>query len=50
MSIYGWFFGTWFFFDGFIFPDKELGFLTNPGHWIRVLDAASDPNFRGYMV
>jgi hypothetical protein len=35
-----WFFGTWFFADGFLFPVKELGFLTNPGHWVRVLDAA----------
>jgi hypothetical protein len=22
-----WFFGTWFFADGFLFPVKELGFL-----------------------
>jgi hypothetical protein len=35
-----WFFGTWFFADGFLFPVKELGFWTNPGHWVRVLDAA----------
>jgi hypothetical protein len=34
-----WFFGTWFFADGFLFPVKELGFWTNPGHWVRVLDA-----------
>jgi hypothetical protein len=40
MSIVGWFFGTWFFFDGFLFPVKELGLLTNPGHWVRVLDVA----------
>jgi hypothetical protein len=33
-----WFFGTWFFVDGFLFPVKELGFWTNPGHWVRVLD------------
>jgi hypothetical protein len=33
-----WFFGTWFFSDGFLFPIKELGFWTNPGHWVRVLD------------
>jgi hypothetical protein len=26
------------FFDGFLFPVKELGLLTNPGHWVRVLD------------
>jgi hypothetical protein len=35
-----WFFGTWFFADGFLFPVKELGFWTNPGHWVRVLDAS----------
>jgi hypothetical protein len=35
-----WFFGTWFFADGFLFPVKELGFWTNPGHWVRVLDSA----------
>jgi hypothetical protein len=34
------FFGTWFFADGFLFPVKDLGFWTNPGHWVRVLDAA----------
>jgi hypothetical protein len=28
------------FVDGFLFPIKELGLLTNPGHWVRVLDAA----------
>jgi hypothetical protein len=28
------------FSDGFLFPVKELGFWTNPGHWVRVLDAA----------
>jgi hypothetical protein len=38
VSIYGRFFDTWFFTDGFLFPIKELGFLTNIGHWIRVLD------------
>jgi hypothetical protein len=27
-----------FFFDGFLFPVKELRLLTNPGHWVRVLD------------
>jgi hypothetical protein len=36
----GGFFGTWFFADGFLFLVKELGFWTNPGHWVRVLDAA----------
>jgi hypothetical protein len=29
-----------FFVDGFLFPVKELGFWTNPVHWVRVLDAA----------
>jgi hypothetical protein len=29
-----------FFADGFLFPVKELGFWTNPGHWVRVLDVA----------
>jgi hypothetical protein len=29
-----------FFADGFLFPVKELGLLTNPGHWVRVLDVA----------
>jgi hypothetical protein len=36
--IFRWFFGTWFFADGFLFPVKELGFWTNSGHWVRVLD------------
>jgi hypothetical protein len=27
-----------FFVDGFLFLVKELGLLTNPGHWVRVLD------------
>jgi hypothetical protein len=26
------------FADGFLFPVKELGLLTNTGYWIRVLD------------
>jgi hypothetical protein len=26
------------FADGFLFPVKELGFWTNIGHWVRVLD------------
>jgi hypothetical protein len=38
VSSYGRFFGTWFFADGFLFSVKELGLLTNPVHWIRVLD------------
>jgi hypothetical protein len=29
-----------FFVDGFLFLVKELGLLTNPGHWVRVLDSA----------
>jgi hypothetical protein len=36
--IFRWFFSTWFFADGFLLPVKELGFLTNPGHWFRFLD------------
>jgi hypothetical protein len=28
------------FADGFLFLIKELGFWNNPGHWVRVLDAA----------
>ena len=28
------------FVDGFLFPVKELGLLTNPVHWVRVLDVA----------
>jgi hypothetical protein len=27
------------FADGFLFSVKELGLLTNLGHWVRVLDA-----------
>jgi hypothetical protein len=38
ISIVGRFFGTWFFVDDFLFPVKELGLLTNPVHWVRVLD------------
>jgi hypothetical protein len=26
------------FADGFLFSVKELGLLTNPGHWVRFLD------------
>jgi hypothetical protein len=26
------------FANGFLFSVKELGLLTNPGHWVRVLD------------
>jgi hypothetical protein len=32
------------FVDGFLFLVKELGLLTNPSYWIRVLDAT-----RSYM-
>jgi hypothetical protein len=28
------------FVNEFLFPIKELGLLTNPIHWVRVLDAA----------
>jgi hypothetical protein len=34
----GGFSGHGLFADGFLFPVKELGFWTNPGHWVRVLD------------
>jgi hypothetical protein len=34
----GGFLAHGFFADGFLFPVKELGLLTNPGHWVRVLD------------
>ena len=36
----GGFLAHGFFCDGFLFLVKELGFWTNPGHWVRVLDAA----------
>jgi hypothetical protein len=36
----GRFFGTWFFANVFLFPVKELRLLTNPSHWVMVLDAA----------
>jgi hypothetical protein len=36
--IFRWFFGTWFLSMVFLFPVKELGLWTNPGHWVRVLD------------
>jgi hypothetical protein len=32
------------FYDGFLFPVKELGLLTNPGHWVRVFNVV-----RSYM-
>jgi hypothetical protein len=28
------------FINVLLFPVKELGLLTNPGHWVRVLDAS----------
>ena len=34
----GYFSAHGFFADGFIFSIKELGLLTNPGHWVRVFD------------
>jgi hypothetical protein len=37
--VFRWFLGHMVFADGFLFPVKELGFWTNPGHWVRVLDA-----------
>jgi hypothetical protein len=36
----GGFFRHMVFSNGFLFPVKELGFWTNLGHWVRVLDAA----------
>jgi hypothetical protein len=39
VSIVGQFFGTWFFFNGFLFLVKELWLLTNPSHWVRVFYA-----------
>jgi hypothetical protein len=38
MSIVGQFFRHMVFSDGFLFSVKELGLLTNLGHWVRVLD------------
>ena len=38
--VFRWIFRHMVFADGFLFPVKELGFWTNPGHWVRVLDAA----------
>jgi hypothetical protein len=38
MSHFWAFFEHIVFVDGFLFPVKELGLLTNPGHWVRVLD------------
>jgi hypothetical protein len=37
-SVFGWFFWHMVFAYGFLFPIKELGLLTNLGHWIRVSD------------
>jgi hypothetical protein len=36
-----------FFAYGFLFPVKELGLLTNPSHWDRVLN---DVIFYMYIV
>ena len=33
-----WFSAHGFWPMVFLFPVKELGFWTNPGHWVRVLD------------
>jgi hypothetical protein len=38
-------FGHMVFADGFLFPVKKLGLLTNPSHWVRVLDAAGSYMF-----
>ena len=38
--VFRWFFRQMVFADGFLFSVKELGFWTNPVHWVRVLDAA----------
>jgi hypothetical protein len=38
--VFRWFFWHMVFADGFLFLVKELGFWTNPGHWVRVLDVA----------
>jgi hypothetical protein len=38
VSIVGSFFSTWFFTNGFLFSVKELGFLSNPSHWVMILD------------
>ena len=45
MFINGWLFQHMVFFDGFLFSVKELGLLTNPGHWVRVLDVV-----RSYII
>jgi hypothetical protein len=37
--VFRWFFRHMVFADGFLFLVKELGFWTNPGHWVRVLDS-----------
>jgi hypothetical protein len=39
VSILGLFFDTWLLAYGFLFSVKELGLLTNKGHWVRFLDA-----------
>jgi hypothetical protein len=37
-SLLGGFPAHGFFVDGFLFLVKELGLVTNLGHWVRVLD------------
>jgi hypothetical protein len=39
VSIVGAVFRHMVFSNGFLFPFKELGLLTNLGQWVRVLDA-----------
>ena len=43
----GGFLAHGFFVDGFLFPVKESGLLTNLGHWVRVLDVVG---FYMYIV
>jgi hypothetical protein len=38
VCVLGGFWAHGFFANGFLFLVKELGLLTNPGHWVRVLD------------
>jgi hypothetical protein len=38
------------FADGFLFLANELGFWTNPGHWVRVLDAVGPASERDLSV
>jgi hypothetical protein len=43
----GGFLAYGFFTDGFLFTVKKLGLLTNPSHWVRVLDVT---RFYMYIV